>query len=188
MNPTMPTTPVGPVPATQPPPLPQTVPRQGGGFLSRLSVVVCFGVLGWLMARQGGLEPVALGGLVFLALAAGVIGRSLYTWALVIFNAVLRREHGAAVLRRAVDAGFLMLIPFTVLAVLAELRLDWNVMQAFASAGIMLGGAMVGAELGKLGQQNWFAALVPSLGAGVLAAVWLVLLSLAQIILPTLMQ
>jgi len=164
----------------------EVIPQPGTKIRgSRIATMACFGVLGWLMARQGGLGSFALGGLVFLALAAGVIGRSVYTWALVIFNPALRHEHGVAGIRRAVDAGFLMLIPFTVLAVVAEAGLGWSAMLAFASAGIMLAGAMAGAELGKLRKQGWMGALLPSLGAGVLAGVWLVLVSLADGFLKT---
>lgn len=161
--------------------------RSRRGWFRRLPIVACFAILGWLLGRRGEPEPepVALAGVVLLALALGVIGRSIYGWAMVIFHPAIRRDHGAAAIRRAVDTGFLMLIPFTVLAAFAELRLGWSAVQAFASAGLMISGAMAGAELAKLGKQNWFAALLPSLGTAILAAAWIVLLSVALSILQT---
>lgn len=178
MNQTAPT-----IPEQTAPPLPQVGQTQGRGFFRRLSVLFCFGILAWLLGRHGELAPPAMGVLVFLALVLSVIGRSLYTWTLAVFNPAIRRNHGVAGIRQGVNTGFLMLIPFTVLAVLAELLLGWNALQAFAAAGFMISGAMAGMELGKLGKQNWFAALLPSLGAAILVGAWMVLLSVALSIL-----
>lgn len=161
-------------------------PRSRRGWFRRLPIVACFAILGWLLGRRGEPEPepVALAGVVLLALALGVIGRSIYGWAMVIFHPAIRRDHGAAAIRRAVDTGFLMLIPFTVLAAFAELRLGWSAVQAFASAGLMISGAMAGAELAKLGKQSWFAALLPCVGAAVFAAAWMLMVPMLRNALP----
>jgi len=150
---------------------------------ARVATAASFGVLGWLMVRSGGHGPLAAGLFITLAAALGMLGRFSYILLLVAFNPAVRHRQGYAAVRQGVDAGFLMLIPFTVLAVLAEVGLGWSALLAFASAGIMLAGTVAGADLSKLQKQRWLGALLPSLGAGVLAAAWMVLLSLAQSIL-----
>lgn len=146
----------------------------------------CFAVLGALTARQAGLDPLnllggALGGVAFQAVGLGVM--VLLLWA---FNPGARKQHGMGGMSSAVDRGFILLLPFTVLAALADLALGWNAVQAFASAGIMSSGAAVGAELGKLGGGRLRSMLLPTGWCFVLTMVWVVAGSMAMMLLRSL--
>ena len=127
--------------------------------------VLCFGVLGALTGRRVGPEPqllagFALGGIVFAWLGLAILGRVLY-----VFNSQVRKRYGYAAVSNAMGNGFLMLLPFTVLAAVAELYLGWNAVQAFSAAGIMTGAASAGMELGKLGGGRLADAMLAAVGA-----------------------
>ena len=154
--------------------------RQDGSALYRGLTVVCFAVLGWLtgqhLERGGGLAVVfAALGVLFGLLGLGVMG-----WILDLSAPAARRTHGQGAIQGAVSRGFLLLLPFTVLALVAEVGLGWNTVQAFASAGIMLAGAAVGAEMGKLEEGRPLLALAPALAAAALAFAWMMVGLLAQ--------
>jgi len=78
----------------------------------------------------------------------------------------------------AVSTGMLFMIPFTVLAVLAQLLLDWNAVMPFASAAIMTATASAGTEAIKKGAKGMKNVLVPSLLAFVFSTVWMMLISI----------
>lgn len=142
--------------------------------------VLCFGVLGGLTGRRVGPEPqllagFALGGIVFAWLGLVVLGRVLY-----VFNSQVRKRYGYVAVSNAMGNGFLMLLPFTVLAAVAELYLGWNAVQAFSAAGIMTGGVTAGMELSKVGGGRLASMVLPSLGAFVLSGAWMLLTTLAQ--------
>lgn len=142
--------------------------------------VLCFGVLGALTGRRLGPEAqvlagFALGGIVFAWLGLVILGRALY-----VFNGRVRKRYGYVAVRNAMGNGFLMLMPFTVLAAVAELYLGWNAAQAFSAAGIMTGGATVGMELAKAGGGRLSSMALPSLGAFVLSGAWMLLTTMAQ--------
>lgn len=155
--------------------------------------IVCFGVLGGLTGRRveigslsiptfgvGGSEVIpiaafALGGVIYAWIGLAVLGRLLY-----VFNRKVRKQHGYSAIKNAMGNGFLLLLPFTVLALVAELYLGWNAVQAFTAAGIMTGGATAGMELAKAGSGKLAGMILPSLGAFVLSGAWMLLTTLAQ--------
>jgi hypothetical protein len=59
--------------------------------------------------------------------------------------------------------GGLLLVPFAVFALMAELLLKWNGVQAFASAGLMASCASTGAAASRQGGSRWANTLGPSL-------------------------
>ncbi len=131
---------------------------------------VCFGVLGALVARHIG--PTALvvalgvaGGLIFGKVLAMVLGG--IVWA---SNASVRSEPGGVA--RALSDGVVVLIPFTILAALAELYLGWSAVQSFASAGIMASSAGVGAAAARSGG-GWRTVALPAVGGMILSAAWM---------------
>jgi len=141
--------------------------------------VLCFGVLGALTGRRVGPEPqvlvgFAFGGIVFAWLGLTILGRVLY-----VFNSRVRKQYGYAAVSNAIGSGFLMLLPFTVLAAVAELYLGWNAVQAFSAAGIMTGGASAGMELARIGGGRLAGMMLPILGAFVLSGAWLLATSMA---------
>ncbi len=161
----------------------ETGGANGRGRLA--AILVCFAAMGWLIGRSYSESVFHQVLIVVLGTAVGFAGIFLYTRVIFIFNARVQKQHGSSAIKQTVLTGFLMLVPFTVLATLAEIWFSWNAVIAFVSAGIMLSGVAVGAELVKLGKQKKLLALIPSLGAVIFAGVWIVLLSLVEKILAT---
>ena len=146
--------------------------------LNRFVVLVCFAVLGALTARRTGgwLIPVSALG---CALSAG-LSLKLLGWLVLALNAPLRQQHGAAAIREAIFKGFLLIIPFTALALMADLGLKWSAVQAFTSAGITTAGATVATELSRLGGRKLFSMALPSVVAFGFSALWLILSAVLQ--------
>lgn len=93
-------------------------------------------------------------------------------------NKMLSQETGGQLAREAVAAGMLFMIPFTVLAVLAQLLLGWNAVMPFASAAIMTATASAGTEVMKRGAQGIKNIMLPSLLAFVLSTGWMMLVGI----------
>lgn len=150
---------------------------------SGLVQYLCFAVLGGLTARHISDEPKMIAGGVF----AGVIFSIVSSFALAGFlhatNPQVRQQQGFMGAWQSFNTGFMMLIPFTVLALVAETVLGWNAVQVFASAGIMTAGATVGVELAKLGKGGFITGLLPAGAAFFLSALWMGLGILARVIL-----
>ncbi len=142
---------------------------------------ICYGLLAWLLARR---LPVGAMGAVLVVLAGFVLGllATLFLRAvLFVCNLGLRKQGGGKV-RGATSEGTLVLLPFTVLAVLAEVFLGWNAVQAFASAGTMASAAAMGAAAMRQGGGRWANALGPSLGGMALSAGWMAFCALAALL------
>jgi hypothetical protein len=77
--------------------------------------------------------------------------------------------------QEAVGTGMLFMIPFTVLAILAQLLLGWNAVMPFASAAIMTASATAGTEVMKKGAQGIKNILIPSFLAFVFSTGWMML-------------
>jgi len=72
----------------------------------------------------------------------------------------------------------LFMIPFTVLAVLAQFVLGWNGIMPFASAAIMTAAATAGTEVVKKGAQGMKNVMIPTLVALVLSTAWMLLVGI----------
>lgn len=123
-----------------------SAPNIKSGHLATLGsffiILICLVMLGILC---GGAQLAVFGGaLICIGLLALVI-------ALVLLNPKTRREHGFFSVVGAVARGFLLLVPFTVLAMVTYIWLNWGVAQTFTSAGLMAAGAATGAEMAKIG-------------------------------------
>jgi hypothetical protein len=140
---------------------------------SGLVITFCFAVLAWLNGRYVGVGggQVALYSLLGLALAlaclAGLAGLVLAS------DAPLRREAGWPGALDAVARGFLILLPFTLLALLTELFFGWGAAQAFTQAGIMTSGAAVGAEVMRRSGQKLKYMVAPMLGVFTFSILWI---------------
>jgi hypothetical protein len=106
-------------------------------------------------------------GLVFGA--AGPVGLAS---ALIILFPRATRRHGWRTTAAGVMRGFLLLIPYAVLAVLARSLLRWEATAAFTAAGLMTACAAIGAEIGRLGGRRLTAMLLPMLAGSALSAIW----------------
>lgn len=150
------------------------------GSLYLGSAIACFVVLGGLTGRHAGTGVVLP--LLFAVGCAfhGAIGLALLGLLLGGLNPKVRREQGLAGIFVAMGRGFLMMVPFTVLAAMAEIYLGWSAVQAFTSSGMMMAGAAVGVEMAKLGGGRITSMVVPVGGAFVLSAAWLFASAMAQ--------
>jgi hypothetical protein len=152
-------------------------PNQGG---SRIPALLCLATLAGLAAYRGNpsVKPVAvaaIGGLAAAWLCLWLFGRLLYT-----FNGAVRHKYGWDGVWGAVGRNFLLLIPYTVLALLADSVLGWNASLTFASAGIMTSGSAVGAELMGMGGGKVANLLLPVFGGMGFTMLWMVIGSLLR--------
>jgi hypothetical protein len=137
---------------------------------ARLLRWTCFATLGALSVPPG--DAALSGGAAICALVAG----SIAVWLLDrLLRAGLTDADGgeaAARVRAAIDAGFLSLLPYTVLAALAGFGLGWSLAPAFVGAGLLGAGGIAGAEIGRDGGRPLWCALAPMLVLLPLVAGW----------------
>jgi hypothetical protein len=140
----------------------------------------CFFLLAALTGRHigSGVLPVVLFTPLGLLAAAAFVAALWVLLALV--NGKVRREQGAGALAKAVSSGLLMLLPFTVLAALAEVALGWNAVQPFMTAGVMAAAGFASAEASRLGGSRIGNMVVTSLAGLALSSAWLILASFAS--------
>ncbi len=145
----------------------------GLGCLQLVLVLASINALGWLTLRRLPLaapwpDLAALGLTLLALLLLALLAASLHA-----VNPEVARTHGGVAALVAVSSGMLMVLPFTVLALIAELVLGWSAAQAFATAGVMTGAAGVGVEMSRLGPPKLANALLPALCGGLLVAAWI---------------
>ena len=147
--------------------------NQEGSIFSRAVALFCFGLLGALANRRG--NPAVEAALFYGGSALVITWIFLMTLGGLVYatNAPIRRTCGWAGIQRVLGRGFLLIVPFTALALIAEFGLGWHATQAFASAGIMSAGAAVGADLIRLGGRKLPSFALPMLAALAFSAVWL---------------
>ena len=136
---------------------------------------LCFALFGLLTTSH---LPLRVGQMAGYA----VYGAAFAFAGLFLFSMMLAAVNPGAGLRQAfaaVCSGFLMVIPFAVLALVAELVLRWNAVQAFASVGLMTAGGAAGLELAKSGDRQLLNAVVPAIGGFILTVVWVLATPLA---------
>lgn len=130
----------------------------------------CCGVWSWLMCRHMPISGLATAVVVFCGLAFGLVAASLLRIALTLCNAGARPE-GAGLAAAAAD-GALVLLPFLALAAMADLLLDWNASQAFASAAIMASAAAMGTGAASRGGRRWASSIGLSLAGLLISGAW----------------
>jgi len=145
-----------------------------GRFFSILVVTLCFAVLAWLNGRYVGTGAGQIALYTVLGLALALVCLTGLTGLILASAAPLRRDAGWPGALDAVARGFLILLPFTVLAVLGELLFTWGAAPAFVQAGIMTSGAAVGAEVMRRSGKKLKYMIAPMLGAFTLSILWIV--------------
>jgi hypothetical protein len=108
-----------------------------------------------------------IGLLLALACLAGLAGL------LLLVNPSLRQGAGYTGALDAVARGYLVAVPFTLLALLADLAFGWGAATAFIQAAIMTSGAAVGAELMRRSGQKITYMLAPMAGAFAFSIIWI---------------
>lgn len=150
-------------------------PKESGSG-SYLPVFLCFIVFGVLIAfnkpefRIVSLLVSVLISLVFAFLMVGVL--------VLVFNSGNRQETGNGFAREAVSQGMLFMVPFTVLAVLAQVILGWDAVMAFVSAAVMTAAASAGTEAMKRGAKGIKNVLLPSAVAFLVSTCWMMIIGL----------
>jgi len=153
-----------------------TVPPSSHALLRTLA----FGLFGYLAARRFTAIPLGLLGGAVLGAVAGFVLLGPMRWVLWLANPAVRKEHGYKGVGRAVGTGFAGLVPFALLAFLAEMSLGWDALSAFAIAGLMAGATGAGLEVSRLGGKPVLnLVLGAALGFG-LALIWTFLMLLVQ--------
>jgi len=128
----------------------------------------CFAIFGWLTATH---LQFRTGQMVGYALVGALFGiASVYVLSLVL--AAVNSKVSVKKARTAVIKGFLLIIPFAILAVLAEMVLRWNAVQAFASVGLMSAGGAAGLEMVKISGRQMVNGIVPAISAVILTLAW----------------
>jgi hypothetical protein len=140
---------------------------------------LCFATLGALTARHVSPEPSMVLPGTLAAVLVGAIAMGVLRLLLSVTNPAVRAEQGMAGIRDAVARGFTTLVPFTALAAVAELHFGWQVVQAFAAAGLAASAGATGMELARIGGGRVRNAILPTLWAIALAVVWMILATLA---------
>ncbi len=114
---------------------------------------------------------------LLLAIGVGFLTINLLIMIFNTGNADLRHSKSQFA-REAVAGGMLFMIPFTVLAALAQFVLGWSAVMPFASAAIMTACATAGAEVMKQGAVGAKNVMIPSGLAFVLSTGWMMLIGI----------
>ncbi|MDI6831943.1 MAG: hypothetical protein QME88_11500 [Actinomycetota bacterium] len=137
-----------------------------------LVILACLAVLAWLNGRyvgRGG-GQVAAFSLIGLALALACLAGLA---ALLMATSPPLRQAGYASAWDAVSRGYLLLVPFALLALLADLAFGWSAATAFMQAAVMTSGAAVGAELMRAGEPKLRYMIAPMAGAFLFSIIWI---------------
>lgn len=138
-----------------------------------LVVLSCLALLSWLYGRYvgSGAGQVAAFTVIGLALALSCLAG--LAALLLAASPSLRQGAGFGGAWGAVARGFLLLVPFALLALLADLAFGWGAATAFMQAAIMTSGAAVGAELSRSSRQKMRLMLLPMAGAFAFSIAWI---------------
>lgn len=141
-------------------------------------VYLCFMIFGILIPFSK--PDIKITSLILSIIIATIIG-FLIVNLLIMFlnrgNKALYAENNQFA-RQVVSTGMLFMIPFTVLAIIAQLLLGWNAIMPFASAAIMTASATAGTEVMKKGAKGIKNILIPSFFAFVFSTGWMMLVGI----------
>jgi hypothetical protein len=157
-------------------PAPPAAPASARAALPHWAVpVVAFAAFGGLIGWRVGASPVS----TVLGVAVGVAFAFAGAFALTLALALANPHLGRPAVREAAATGFLLILPFMILALAAEILLGWNASQVFSSAGLMTACGAVGVEVGRRGGGKLRSMLVPMVIAFLLSTAWVMLSGLA---------
>lgn len=138
-------------------------------------VYICFTIFGILIPFCK--PEIKISSLLLSIVLAAVIGILMVNLLVMILRSGNRGldAENSSFAHEAVGTGMLFMIPFTVLAILAQLLLSWNAVMPFASAAIMTASATAGTEVMKKGARGLKNILMPSIIAFVFSTGWMML-------------
>jgi hypothetical protein len=137
--------------------------------LTAIVTVVLFGAFGYISCTQKDNKWLLIGIAVALGLAiVFILQQLLKTGA----GAVVNRDTVAA---GAIEHGVLFMIPFAVLALLADLWLGWHSAQAFFSSGLTAVAITSGSVMVKNGGPRITSIIIPMIWAMAGAAAWMLI-------------
>lgn len=138
---------------------------------------VAFGLFGGL---SGAHAPGGVAGSLLGAVIASLGGLALMGVLKGLLGAVNRgRVADSAVVTRSVDDAFLLLLPYALLAVLAEGMFGWSAVQAFSAAGLMSAAGLAGGGMLAHGGRPLPNLLVATVAGALSSSAWMTLASLA---------
>jgi hypothetical protein len=135
---------------------------------------ICLAVLGGLTAMHVSEAPHILAAGAFAGVLVGAVGVMLLRWMLSTANPALDAKPGTGAIRAAIDKGFLMLLPFTALAAVAELLLGWNAVQAFSCAALLTAATAATSEVVALGGGRLRNAVIATVIGTALSTAWII--------------
>lgn len=140
-------------------------------------IILAFALFGALMARSISTELEAIPVSALLAALGGWLAVGLLRWLLAA--AAAGEGRAKAVLGQAVRSAMGLLLPFALLAAMAQLFLGWQATQAFFAAGMMSGAASAATACMRLGAPGLRVVVIASswalIGAGAWVRIWMAL-------------
>jgi len=143
-------------------------------IVASLLVLGCFAVLAWLNGRVVGEGAGQVAIYTAIGFALTLLGVAAVTGLNLAADPGTLGPWGYGAVWGAVVRGFLVVLPFTVMALLAQLVYDWPAAQAFIQASIMTGGAAAGAEVMRQAGRKTRYLVVSTIVAFVFSGVWVV--------------
>ncbi len=141
-------------------------------------IYLCFITFGILIPfTKAELSIITLLVSILVALVVGFMAVNMLIIAFNSGNAALTAVNGQFA-REAVASGMLFMIPFTVLAILAQVVLGWDAVMPFASAAVMTAATSAGSEVMKMGAQGIKNVMIPSGLAFLLSTGWMLLIGI----------
>jgi hypothetical protein len=137
--------------------------------------VLAFAAFGGLVGWRVGASALSTGAGAVVGAAFALAGTYLLVLALTLAHPGL----GRAVILEAAATGLLLLLPFAILALAAEILLGWKASQVFSSASLMTACGAVGVEVSRRGGGKLRSMLVPTVTAFLLSTAWVVLSTFA---------
>lgn len=137
-----------------------------------IATVILFAAFGYISAAQKEKEWLLVG----IAIALGIL-------TVFILQQLLKWSGGtvtnsSAIAADALEKGVLFMIPFVVLALLADLWLGWHSAQAFFSSGLTAVAISSGAWMLKNGGHRLGSIIVPMIWALSCSAAWMLITSM----------
>lgn len=155
------------------------IPGRGARFGYAVARMAAFAALGALTARHVSAQPEA-------AAIGAVSGWILSEVMLLVLGTAAMLFCGARATPRSVSPGsgvrqgFVTMVPFALLALIAEIGLGWDAAQAFVAAGVTASAGAAATELARRGASQLRAVVVATVGGIAFAAAWIVVTLAAQ--------